>query len=161
MKAVWRRTVVPGVWAGLIGFVSVALIPMLVNVLTGRPPLYTAALLGAALFQGASDPASVAFTASNVLGYTAMHLAVFVVFGIIASGLAALAERGMHLWYVGLFFLMFISFHLVAAVQFLAAPMRSVMPEAVIWTAGAAGSIAMGWYLLHTHPLIRRYQPWS
>jgi hypothetical protein len=56
-------------------------------------PLRTPALLGNALFHGASGARDVAVTMPVVLGYTAVHLAGFVLFGLAASGLLALAER--------------------------------------------------------------------
>ncbi|MGH7386718.1 MAG: hypothetical protein ACREKG_16180, partial [Candidatus Rokuibacteriota bacterium] len=45
------------------------------------------------LFDGAQDMTAVTPTARLVVGYTAVHLAAFVVFGLGVAGLFALAER--------------------------------------------------------------------
>src|SRR5260370_37728088 len=50
-------------------------------------------MLGNAHFHGARGASEVAITTPVVLGYTAMHLAGFVLFGLAVSGLFALAER--------------------------------------------------------------------
>jgi hypothetical protein len=160
MRTTWLRTIIQGVVAGAIGFLVVALVFAVANVSTGRSPLYTAALLGATLFHGATDPAQVAVTPANVLAYTGLHLSVFLAFGVLTSALAVLADRGWQLWFVALFFLIFMSFHLEGAVQLLAAPMRPMLSEFAIWGAGIAASAAMALYLLWVHPRIRARQSW-
>jgi hypothetical protein len=95
-----------------------------------------------------------------VLVYNGLHLVVFLAFGVAAAALAALADRGQQLWYVALFFFIFISFHLEAAVQIFAAPMRAVLSDAVVWGAGIAASAAMLGYLLWRHPRVRAKQGW-
>lgn len=100
----------------------------LVNLGAGRSPWYSAVVLGGALFHGVADPAVISVTPSAVLSYSALHLGVFVAFGLLAAELATLADRGWQLWFVAVFFFIFVSFHMLAAVQALAAPMRSVLP---------------------------------
>lgn len=160
MRTTWRSTVVQGLLAGVVGFLTVAIVFAVPNLVAGRSPWYTAALLGAALFDGASEPATVAVTSANVLSYSAMHLAVFLAFGLIGAGLAALADRGWHLWFVGVFFFLFVSFHLEAAVQAIAAPMSAAISPAAIWAAGLGATALMGVYILWMHPRIRARQRW-
>jgi hypothetical protein len=160
MRTTWRRTIAQGLVAGAVGFLTVAVVFGAANVTAGRSPLYTAALLGATLFHGATDPAQVAVTPANVLAYTGLHLAVFLAFGVLTAALAALADRGRQLWFVALFFLIFVSFHLEGAVQLFAAPMRPVLSDLAIWGAGIAASAAMALYLLWVHPRIRARQSW-
>lgn len=81
-----------GVTVGLIG-AAVAMLLFLVVDLAARAPLRTPALLGNALFHGEGGARDVAIAMPVVLGYTAVHLAGFVLFGLAVSGLFALAER--------------------------------------------------------------------
>lgn len=156
----WGVTVRQGIVAGLIGFATVAVALAIVNVATGHSPFFTAALLGAALFYGITDPGLVSVTPAYVFAYNGLHLAVFLVFGVLAAALAALADRGWQLWYLSLFFFIFIAFHLFAAVEALAAPMRLALPDAVVWGAGIAASLLMATYLIRVHPRMRAPQPW-
>lgn len=75
--------------AGLVGAVIVAITFLVADLLAGRPPLWTPAVLGSALFLGRSvaqdpsfDPMSVL---PVVLGYTMIHGALFVAFASAAS----------------------------------------------------------------------------
>jgi hypothetical protein len=160
MTTKWGAIVRQGFVAGVLGFAVVALVFAIANVVAGRSPLYSAALLGSALFGGITDPALVTVTPAAVLAYSAVHLAVFVAFGVLGAALANLADRGWQLWFVALFFFIFMSFHLVAAVQGLAEPMRSVMSGAMVWGAGFAASLVMALYLAFRHPRMRAAQAW-
>jgi len=81
-----------GITVGLIG-AAVAMLLFLGVDLAAGAPLRTPAMLGNALFHGARGASEVAITTPAVLGYTAVHLAGFVLFGLAVSGLFALAER--------------------------------------------------------------------
>ncbi|MGH7398038.1 MAG: hypothetical protein ACRELW_10925 [Candidatus Rokuibacteriota bacterium] len=87
-----NRVLREGITVGLIGAAIVMLWFFIVDLAAGVP-LRTPALLGAALFDGAQDMTAVTPTARLVVGYTAVHLAAFVVFGLGVAGLFALAER--------------------------------------------------------------------
>jgi hypothetical protein len=156
----WRDVVTKGIIDGIIGFTAVAVVFIVADTARGRPPLYTAALLGAAVFYGATDPARIVVSAAPVLSYTLLHLAVFLAFGILASALAALADRGWQLWFVSLFLFIFISYHLTAAVQLFAAPMQAMVSPVEIWSAGLVASAAMAAYLVRVHPRMRAAQAW-
>jgi hypothetical protein len=160
MTTKWRGIIKQGIVAGLLGFGAGAVVFALVNLGAGRSPLYSAAALGGALFYGVTDPAQVSVTLGAVLAYSALHLAVFITFGVLAAALATLADRGWQIWFVALFFFIFFSFHLVAAVQGLATPMRSVLSGAMVWGAGLAASLLMAGYLLRVHPRMRSAQSW-
>lgn len=161
MSGKWSKALAQGTVAGLIGFGTVALFFAVLNVAHGRSPFYTAAVLGAAVFHGVTTPAHASVTPETVIPYNALHLFVFIGFGIAAAALAQLADRGSHLWYVGLFFYMFVAFHLVAFVQALTTPMRAAIGEVDIWVAGIAASTVMALYLLWRHPAARRPQSWA
>ena len=81
-----------GITVGLIG-AAVAMLLFLGVDLAAGAPLRTPAMLGNALFHGARGASEVAITTPVVLGYTAVHLAGFILFGLAVSGLFALAER--------------------------------------------------------------------
>jgi hypothetical protein len=81
-----------GITVGLIGAAIVMLWFFVVDLAAGMP-LRTPALLGAALFDGVQDVTAVTPTTRLVVGYTAVHLAGFVAFGLGVAGLFALAER--------------------------------------------------------------------
>lgn len=77
---------------GLIG-AAVAMVLFLLVDLAAGVPLRTPAMLGNALFHGASGAREAAITTKVVLGCTAVHVAGFVLFRLAVSGLFALAER--------------------------------------------------------------------
>src|SRR5262245_60909197 len=81
-----------GIFVGLVGAATVALWFLIYDTATGAP-LRTPALLGAALFQGLREPMDLQVTAGPVLAYTAVHVAVFIVFGLGVAGLFALADQ--------------------------------------------------------------------
>ena len=81
-----------GIVVGLIGAAIAMVLFLIVDVAAGMP-LRTPAMLGAALFHGVRGGGAVTVTAPLVLGYTLVHLAGFVAFGLAVSGLFALAER--------------------------------------------------------------------
>jgi hypothetical protein len=81
-----------GAIVGVLGATVVALWFLALDAMAGVP-FRTPALLGAALFDGARDPATVAITPRLVLGYTVIHGALFLGLGLAAAGLFAVAER--------------------------------------------------------------------
>jgi hypothetical protein len=88
----WTGVVREGVIGGIIGAATVALWFIVYDMLAGRP-LYTPALLGAALLQGVRNPAALRVSADVLLGYSVLHGAAFVAFGISAAILLAISER--------------------------------------------------------------------
>ncbi|MBI2460925.1 MAG: hypothetical protein HYV61_05440 [Candidatus Rokubacteria bacterium] len=81
-----------GVVAGLLGAAIVAAWFLIVDTLQGRP-FFTPALLGAAVFEGLQDPALLQMSLGVILGYTVLHGAAFVAFGILCAILIVAAER--------------------------------------------------------------------
>jgi len=98
-----KRILVEGGLVGLAGAAAVAIWFFLYDLAAGTP-FRTPALLGAVLFDGLRDSAMLTITLGLVLKYTAVHGLVFLVFGMAAAGLFALAERDRHVL-VGLFML--------------------------------------------------------
>lgn len=158
MRSGWWGTVKEALVSAVIAFVVIAAIFMVTDIVTRRMWYYTPGALAYALFVGTQS--SPLITPKLVMSYTLVHLAVLFVFGFAAALLARLAERGPQLWYVALFLLVFVGFHLFAAVQALSLPAVASISQPMIWLAGVAASMAMSWYLLRRHPLIRGTQAW-
>ena len=83
-----------GVVAGLIGAGVISLVYFAIDVAGGRP-LYTPNALGAALLRGESLGPEAPIELTLVLGYTAVHGAVFIAFGLMAA--LAMLEGARHL----------------------------------------------------------------
>jgi hypothetical protein len=88
----WVNILFEGIAAGLIGGTAVAIWFLLCDMGTDTP-FRTPALLGGVLLQGIYDPAAIHVSAPLVLGYTVLHYAAFILFGIAASCLVAASER--------------------------------------------------------------------
>jgi hypothetical protein len=88
----WTGVVSEGVVGGLIGAATVAVWFVVYDIAAGRP-LYTPALLGAAILKGLRDPATLHISTAVVLGYTVLHGAAFILFGVLTAVLLAITER--------------------------------------------------------------------
>jgi hypothetical protein len=83
---------VEGIRAGVVGAATIALWFLTVDVVNGRP-FYTPAVLGHAVFNGPAGLGGVEPSLELVLGFTWIHALVFVLLGLLASRLLALADR--------------------------------------------------------------------
>lgn len=160
MKEASIRVLQHGAVAGLVGYLTVALVFATANVVTGQSPFHTAAVLGATLFYGASDPASVTVLPAYVFAFNGLHLMAFLAFGVCGAWLAALAARGAQLWYFALFFWIFVATHLIGAAQVFALPLEATIPGAAVWSAGMAAALIMALYLYRANPALRAPQAW-
>lgn len=88
----WVNILFEGIASGLIGGTAVAVWFLLCDLGTDTP-FRTPALLGGVLLQGIYDPAAIHASVPLVLGYTVLHYAAFILFGIAASCLVAASER--------------------------------------------------------------------
>ncbi len=88
----WANILFEGIVAGLIGGTAVAVWFLLCDLGTDIP-FRTPGLLGGVLLEGIYDPAAIHVSAPLVLGYTVLHYAVFIMFGILTSCLVAASER--------------------------------------------------------------------
>lgn len=150
------RVLTEGLVAGFIGYLVVAVFFAVVNVLMGRPVLYTAALLGGLLTGTGTDPAAVTVQTGPVLAYNAVHLVVFLTAGLLASALILATERRPNLWV--LFFLIFVALFMVSAMAFalLIGRVSAGLPWWSLIGANLAATIAMGAYLVARHPGLPR-----
>ena len=84
-----------GIRAGLIGAATIALWFLVLDTLNGRA-FYTPTVLGHVVFKGGAglaEPASISPSLDMVLAFTWIHGLIFVLIGLFAARLLALAER--------------------------------------------------------------------
>jgi hypothetical protein len=154
-----RDTAVPmtvyleGIRAGLVGASIIALWFLIVDTIAGRP-LYTPTVLGAALFHGgARFAAGQAVTPSLelVAGFTWVHYLIFMLIGVGAARLMALAERNPNLGFgIVLFFAVFEFGFLLASMIFAQDMLlRLAWPAVVVGNLLAAAG--MSWVLWRAH----------
>jgi hypothetical protein len=144
-----------GLFAGLIGYCTIVVFFVVLNLIAGRSPFYTAALFGSALFFGLRDAADLQITPAAVLTFNMVHALVMLAVGFVASWLVSKGEKYPLSQYAALLVLIFVGFHLFAAVVLFAMPLRGPLGWVQIALASAAAAVAMGWYLLRIHPLLR------
>lgn len=145
-----------GLFAGLIGYFTIVLFFAVFNVAGGHSPFETAALLGSALFFGLQDPGQLAITPAAVLTFNMVHALVMLLVGLVASWLVAKSEQYPVSQYAVLVALVFVGFHLFAAVYFFASPLMGTGAWLPIALASVAAAVTMGGYLLWLHPTLRR-----
>lgn len=143
-----------GIIAGLLGALAVAAWFFVIDVAVGRV-LYTPAALGSALFHGATSPERVDLSAATVLGYTALHLAAFLVAGLAFATLVVRAEKSPPLL-LGLV-LLFVTFEtlLLGLVAILASWLLDVLAWWSIGVGNLLAAAVMALYLWRSHPRLR------
>lgn len=150
IPAVQRSILKEGIVAGVIGAAVVAVWFLLFDIWRGRPFL-TPTLLGAAAFQGVTDPMGLQPTAGLVIGYTIIHGLAFIAFGVVAASLMAVSEREPALFLA--FVILFASFE-VFVFGVVGALSKSIL-GALVWWAILVGnllaSLAMLWYFFRVH----------
>jgi hypothetical protein len=149
-----HSTIREGLISGIVGASAVAIWFFVLDAVQGRL-LFTPAALGSGILLGARAVDQVQITATTVLGYTAVHGAVFVGVGLLAARLIHAAEKrpvvllGAILIFVTLE-VFFVGIMAVVAVWLI---------EALHWWAIAVANViaglAMGIYLFRTHPALK------
>ncbi|MFW6083650.1 MAG: hypothetical protein ACODAA_00365 [Gemmatimonadota bacterium] len=148
MQSSRARVLREGLYAGVIGYVTVALATGLVDLLRGYSFFHTAAVLGSALF---GSGAEFAVTPEVVFPYNGVHLLVFLALGFLLAFLVHEIELHALIWYFvffGLLGLFFVSLFLVVALGEAAGP---GVPWALVVGVNSAAALAMGWYLSRRH----------
>jgi len=88
----WSQIGEDGLFSGMIGALCVALWFLILDTVAGRP-LYTPSLLGKVLFRGAQAMDDPTMVPSMVVVYTGVHMAMFILLGLIAAWLIRASER--------------------------------------------------------------------
>ncbi len=91
----WVSVLAEGAAAGVVGGAVVVMWFLLHDLGSGSNPFRTPALLAGVLLEGARNPAAAAVSSPLVLGYTVLHFAVFIAFGVIAACMAASLDELM------------------------------------------------------------------
>ena len=142
-----------GIRAGLVGASVIALWFLLVDTFDGRP-LYTPTVLGAALFHGGAgieNESAVTPSLELVAGFTWVHYLVFMLIGIGAARLMALAERNPSLGFgIVLFFAVFEFGFLLASMIFAEGVLQRLAWPAVV-VGNLLAAVGMGLVLWRGH----------
>ena len=147
---------VDGLVAGLVGYLAVVLFVALWNVVAGRSPFYTAALLGEAVFLGLRDMAAVTLDVGMVLAFNGLHLLAFLIFGFFGAWLVYETELHPSFWYLA--FALFLAAALLAygAMVALVALVGGIISPLLVVLASMVGVGAIVAYLAAFHrPLLR------
>lgn len=145
-----------GVRAGLIAAVAVAVFYAGLDQLAARGLLYTVNLLGLALFRGARDPAirllPIPIDRGAILTYSALHLVLSVMIGVIVTRFLGIARRepgkAPMIWLL----LVGGGVATILAIGYLTGPLRALLPWWSIVVANALAVAVVGFDLLHRHP---------
>ena len=136
---------------GVIGYAVVALFFVIWNILAGRHPLYTAALLGQGIARSpAPGDAVVAF--GPIMAYNALHLIVFLLIGLIAAWLVFATEKVPQFWFVGLLIFITALMVSIAVLVVYSVPISDALPWWSIVAANVVAALLMGAYLVKAHP---------
>ncbi len=138
--------------AGVIGYAAVALYLAGWNLILGRHPLYTAALLGQSVVGAPASVNDVAIGFGPIVAYNALHLLVFLIIGLVAASLVVLTERQPRFWFMGLMIFVAGMMASIAIVVAYAVPVADRLPWWSIVSANVVAAILMGAYLLNAHP---------
>lgn len=144
-----------GVAGGLIGAVGVAAWFLIFDTINGQP-LRTPALLGAALFEGLSDPQAVQISFGVVLGYTILHLLTFVAFGILCAILISASEREPALLWAFVALVACFEVFFIALVGLLGQSMVGVLAWWAILIGNILASVGMLSYFFVGHRALGR-----
>jgi len=139
------RYVREGIMAGIIGAAIVAVWFLIYDAARGRP-FRTPALLGAATFQGVSDPAAVPVTTGLVVQYTVLHGVVFALIGVLIAYLIVSAQREPSRLLMMFIALLCFEVFFLAVVGFFAHP---VLNELTWWTILVANALAAAGMLVY------------
>jgi len=149
-----NRVVREGVIVGLIGAAAVAAWYLVLDLISGQVFL-TPAILGSVIFRGATSLAEVQLDAVMVIGYTGLHLLVFLVVGLIAAALGAKAEQNEVVILGAL--MLFVTFEtfFIGVLVIIAEWLLAAIPWWTIAVANLIAAVSMGWYLWRSHPRLR------
>ena len=148
-----------GIRAGLVGAATIAVWFFLLDGLAGRP-LYTPTVLGTALLQGAdavATPETIRASLETVITFTWIHALVFLLIGVAAAQLVALAEREPSFGFgIILLFIVFEAGFLVVSMLFAEPLLRALAwPAVLVGNLLAAAAMAAVFWRRHPRLTIR------
>jgi len=148
-----------GLLAGVVGAATVALWFLIVDTVNGRP-FYTPTVLGIALFGGGAGlaaPESVAPSFEMALGFTWVHVLVFLLIGVAASWLLTLVERNPSVGFGVVILFVFFEFGFLLASTVVAEPVLHALawPAVLVGNLFAAAAMAATFWRRHPNLDIR------
>jgi hypothetical protein len=148
-----------GVLAGAVGAATIAAWFFLLDAIRGRP-FYTPTVLGIAFFRrgiGLDAPGMIAPDFEMVLSFTWVHVLVFVLIGVAASRLLALAERNPSFGFGIVLFAVFFEFGFLLACMVFAEPVLRALtwPEVLVGNLLAAAAMSAVFWRRHPRLAIR------
>ena len=164
--ALSSRTIQQGLVVGLIGYASVAALYAAFDFIAARGALYTVDLLGKSVFEGLRDPSVLGLPmqldVTAIVWYSALHLLISLVIGLIVTGLVEQAEQRPSLAPMVLSTILAGFVVTIVAVGLLTASIRPLLPWWSIVVANALAVLLAGGYLLHKRPgTWRRLSPFA
>lgn len=146
-----HRTTRVGITAGLIGALAVAVWFLIVDAIA-RVPFFTPAALGALLFGEVSGAEDVVIAVGPVLGYSFVHFAFFILFGVTLAGLTEQIRRFPPLVFGLLILFVVFEVFIVAMAAILG---RWILQELAWWSiliGNLLAALAMGAYMWRAYP---------
>lgn len=142
-----------GAAAGAIGALLVAAWFLLID-LFQRQAFFTPAALGSAILYGARGVAEVQITATTVILYSFIHVAVFVVAGLVAVALVSMAEREPRVLFGAI--LLFVTFEVffVGITAIAASWLLDALGWENVLIGNAIAAAGIGIYLWRRHPAL-------
>jgi len=140
---------------GLIGAAVVAVWFFLLDLANGSP-FRTPAALGSALLLGASGPGEISATFGLVAVYTLVHVAAFVVAGIVFVALAEQVERVPAMALLVLLTAILLEGLVLATIGVGAQWVLGTVGWLSVAVANALAVLVMGWQVWRTHPMLQR-----
>src|SRR5207244_11878472 len=148
-----NRILREGFIAGCIGAATVAVWFLIIDSINGHP-FFTPAMLGSAVFWGASGTGSVVMEPARIFGYTMIHVSAFVVVGCIAAALAAEVEYAPSTLFLVVAGFCFFEVGFYILVALLPKPLLGYLA----WWDAAMGNwlaaVVVGYFLWPVHPTL-------
>ena len=150
-----HRILREGVVAGLLGAVVVALWFLIFDAIAGRV-FFTPGALGSALLYGANTIGDVRVATGTVALYTIIHVAAFIIVGIIAAAFVMGAERQPPLLLGLILFFVVNEVLFIGIVAIFASWILGTLGWWNILVGNLLAALAIGAYLWGEHPVLRR-----
>jgi len=144
-----------GVVNGLIGAAVVAAWFFVLDVARGAP-FHTPAALGSALLLGAAGPGELVVTFGVIAVYTVVHIAAFVIAGVVFVALAEQVERVPAMALLVLLTAILLEGLVLATIGVGAQWVLGTVGWWSVAVANVLAVLAMGWQVWRTHPMLQR-----
>ena len=144
-----------GVVTGLIGAAVVAVWFLVLDVANGTP-FRTPAALGSALLLGVAGPGDIVVSIGLVAVYTVMHVAAFIIAGVVFVALAEQVERAPAMALLVLLTAILLEGLFLATIGVGAQWVLGAIGWWSVAVANALAVLAMGWQVWRTHPTLQR-----